>query len=332
MIQFYFHFLVLFTLMALVPSADYAAFAGSTQQLSRGANDVFEVDKDFIFHKWTIRLAERKKGKRRGMRGGKKKRFRSKPCVRCDGLEGFVAPREIDDDISKMVGKYRGGSGAENVQIQKLRGVIETGLYPNFIGGASCPEIDSEKWAIDYSHKRGRAALHRGVDIPQPRGTPIRAVAAGMVVGRFMNEGRKDGIAVVLRHSPEQTGLKYWTYSQYTHLLEMSPLPIGEKVKMGDEIGKTSNSGKFGRKIRRDAVHFAIFYSSYSEWSNDGSVVTPKDGYFMDPSAFYRIEPPYDSKSMSNLPRDQKGIPVPYMKKDGSFMPEETKRIWPYPC
>ena len=332
MMQSFIRFSSFLTLMALVFTIDYPAFANSTQQLSRDGKSLSEVDKDLISHKPTIRLAERKRGKRRRMRGGKKKMFRSKPCVKCGGLDGFVAPREIDDDIRKMVGKYRGGSGAENVQVQRSRGVIETGLYPSFIGGASCPEIDSEKWAIDYSHKRGRAALHRGVDIPQPRGTPIRAVAAGMVVGRFMNEGRKDGIAVVLRHRPEQTGLKYWTYSQYTHLLEMSPLPIGEKVKMGDEIGKTSNSGKFGRKIRRDAVHFAIFYSSHSEWSNDGSVVTPKDGYFMDPSAFYRIEPPYDSISMSNLPRDQKGIPVPYMKIDGSFIPEKTKRIWPYPC
>ena len=58
--------------------------------------------------------------------------------------EGFVSPSEIDDQIRKMVGKYRGGSGAENVAIQKARGVIETGLYPEFIAGASCPEIAQE--------------------------------------------------------------------------------------------------------------------------------------------------------------------------------------------
>ena len=288
----------------------------------------------FTFQQSPILLAERRKDKRRGMRGKKKRMrmFRAKPCANCEGLEGFVPPNEIDDKIRKMVGKYRGGSGEENVTIQRARGVIETGLYPEFISGARCPEIDSEQWAIDYSHKRGRAALHRGVDIPQPRGTPIRAVASGVVVGRFMNEGRKDGIAVVLRHTPEQTGLKYWTYSQYTHLQEMSPLPIGANVKMGAEVGKTSNTGKMGRKIRRDAVHFAIFYSVHPEWSNDGSVVTPKDGYFMDPSAFYRRRPPYDSQSMLKLPDDQKAVTVPYMKSDGSSVPTETKRIWPYPC
>ncbi|MDP6222198.1 MAG: M23 family metallopeptidase [Dehalococcoidales bacterium] len=255
-----------------------------------------------------------------------------KSCGACEGLDGFVPPTKIHDDIRKMVGKYKGGSGKKNVAIQKARGVTETGLQPQFIGGADCPEIDSEQWAIDYSKKRGKAALHRGIDIPQPKGTPIRAVAEGVVVGRFMNKGRKDGIAVVLRHAPEQSGLSFWTYSQYTHLREMSPLPIGAKVKMGDEIGKTGNTGKMGRKVRRDALHFAIFYSTHPEWSNDGAVVTPRDGYFMDPNAFYRLDPPYDSLSMSKLPQGQKGVLVPNMKKDGGFQPPNTKRIWPYVC
>ena len=295
-------------------------------------NGTFGVSKLIKFQKPAILVTERGMGKRRRLRGNKKRMFRSEPCTNCEELEGFVSPSEIDDEIRRMVGKYRGGSGAENVAIQQARGVIETGLYPEFISGAHCPEIDSEKWAIDYSHKRGRAALHRGVDIPQPRGTPIRAVADGIVVGRFLNKGRKDGIAVFLRHTPEQTGLKFWTYSQYTHLQEMSPLPIGAKVKIGVEIGKTSNTGRMGRRIRRDALHFAIFYSAHPEWSNDGSIVTPKKGYFMDPNAFYRLQPPYDSQSMLKLPKNQKAVPIPYMRTNGSFVPMETKRIWPYPC
>ena len=253
-------------------------------------------------------------------------------CGECESLDGFVPPDEIDDEIRRMVGKYRGGGGKKNVTIQKARGVVETHLYPEFINGADCPEIDSEKWAIDYSHKRSRKALHKGVDIPQQRGTPIRAVADGIVVGRFLNEGNKKGIEVMLRHAPEQTGIGFWTYSQYTHMQDMSPLPIGKAVTMGDPIGKTSNTGKMGKRVRRDALHFAILYSAHPQWSNDGTVVTPKDGYFMDPNAFYRLQPPYDSRSLSSLPDEQKSVPTPYMKNDGSFDPPNTKRIWPYPC
>lgn len=256
----------------------------------------------------------------------------SEPCEACAQLDGFVPSDQIDDQIRKMVGKYKGGGGAENVAIQKDRGVIETGLSPDFLNGASCPEIDSEKWAIDYSYKRGKEALHKGIDIPQPRGTPIRAVADGVVVGRFMNDGNKKGIEVMVRHTPAQTGLAFWTYSQYTHLQEMSPLAIGTQVKMGDEIGKTSNTGKMGKRVRRDALHFAVLYSPHAEWSHDGVVVAPKDGRFMDPNAFYRLQPPYDSPSLVQLPIREKKVPTPYMKPGGMFVPSDTQRIWPYVC
>lgn len=136
----------------------------------------------------------------------------------------------------------------------------------------------------------------------------------------------------MLRHTPDQTVLPYWTYSQYTHLQKMSPLPIGIKVKMGDEIGETANTGVMGKRIRRDALHFAVLYSKQPQWSNDGAVVMPKDGYFMDPNAFYRLEPPYDSQSMSILPNNQKKVPVPYIKADGTLVPSNTNRIWPYVC
>jgi len=262
--------------------------------------------------------------------GGEKSNADAAPSP--EALDGFVPPSEISDDVRMMIGKNRRRNAAEAVAIQKARGGTETGLSPQFIGDGACPEIDSESWAIDYSHKRPWPAIHKGVDIPQPSGTPIRAVADGTVVGRFANDGNRKGIEVMLRHTPEQTGLPFWTYSQYTHLLEMSPLPVGAKVKKGQEIGKTSNSGKMGRRIRRDALHFAILYSRRPEWTNDGRFVAPKDGYWMDPNAFYRDAPPYDSRSLAALPEEQKKVPVAFMKRDGSFVRPEAKRIWPYTC
>ena len=70
----------------------------------------------------------------------------------------------------------------------KKRGVIITGTYPSFKTGFKCPLIDSEKWAISYSHKRKSHALHKGIDIPQPKGTPVLASASGIVVGKFLNK------------------------------------------------------------------------------------------------------------------------------------------------
>ncbi|MCP5352610.1 MAG: M23 family metallopeptidase [Chromatiales bacterium] len=253
-------------------------------------------------------------------------------CTECASIDGFVPPDAISDEVRMMVGKSRLGSPEEQVEVQKARGVIITGAEPAFIGNGACPQIDSEKWAIDYSHKRSGAALHKGVDIPQPRGTPIRAVADGTVVGRFLNDFNRKGIEIVLRHTPQQTGLGFWTYSQYTHLQALSPLPIGAEVRMGDEIGKTANTGKMGKRERRDAVHFAILYSDSPDWSNDGQVVMPKDGYFMDPVAFYRLSGPYDSPSVKALAGSEKDVPVPYLRAEGGFVPADTRRIWPYPC
>lgn len=247
-------------------------------------------------------------------------------------LDGFVPPGEISGDVRMMVGKTRRRNKARAYDIQRARGAIETGLEPSFIGGADCPRIDSEEWAIDYSHKRPWPAMHKGIDIPQPEGTPIRAVAAGMVVGRFENDGNRKGIEVMLRHTPGQTGLGVWTYSQYTHLREMSPLALGARVKLGQIVGRTSNTGKMGRRIRRHALHFAILYSSRPEWTNDQAVVAPKQGYWMDPNAFYRAGPPYDSRTLAKLPADRKKVAIPHIKPDGTLVPPNTKRIWPYPC
>jgi hypothetical protein len=313
------------------------AIAGKSIQLPEVFDGTLGDSTSLPFQEPAMHLAQRGMRKKQRSRKREKKKDDSvtvtsaEHCTACEELEGFVLPSEIPDEIRLMVGKAKGNQ-SKAVEIQKARGGIETGLAAAFIGGAECPEIDSEQWAIDYSGKRPWKAIHKGVDIPQPIGTPIRAVAAGTVVGKFMNEGNRKGIEVMLRHTPSQTGLAFWTYTQYTHLKEMSPLAIGARVEKGEEIGKTHNTGKMGRRIRRDALHLAIVYSESPEWSNDGRFVIPKDSYWMDPNAFYRLDGPYDSQSLSALPEDQKETPVPYMKADGSFVPTETKRIWPYPC
>jgi len=100
----------------------------------------------------------------------------------CKKLEGIISPEKISNDVFQMVGRKNKNNSADAVKIQKQRGVIITGTSPYFPLGIKCPLIDSEKWAIDYSHKRKGAVLHKGIDIPQPKGTPVLAAASGTLV------------------------------------------------------------------------------------------------------------------------------------------------------
>ncbi len=253
-------------------------------------------------------------------------------CSKCLDLEGFISPEKISEDVFKMVGKNNNENKNDAVEIQKRRGVIITGTSPSFPLGIKCPLIDSEKWAIDYSHKRRGAALHKGIDIPQPKGTPVLATASGTVVGKFINANSRKGIEIVLRHMPEQTGLPFFTYTQYTHLLELPSIPIGAKVRIGDEIAKIWNTGVMGRRIRRSALHFAVFYSESPNWTNSGRFFAPQNGYFMDPVSFFSETGPYESKEVKSLPRRAKSITIPYQLNDGTRYPSNAKRIWPFAC
>jgi murein DD-endopeptidase MepM/ murein hydrolase activator NlpD len=256
-----------------------------------------------------------------------------------------VSASELQPEVINSFGSGR----RSDPQYAKKRGMIPTGLTPEFNERVNCRGID-EYWAMDYSRKRGREAYHGGIDIPAPQGTPILAVADGVVIAKFMNEDNPKGIEIMLRHSPQDTGHQIWIYTQYTHLLKMPTLDIGQRVQMGQVIGKTSNSGISGRearkrhgsgggsgrrggsKIRRHALHFGVLYSTSRKYMKNKKLLVPVDAYWMDPNALYRKSPPFDSASLKALPENQKLIPIPYMLTSGNIIPADTKLIWPYSC
>jgi murein DD-endopeptidase MepM/ murein hydrolase activator NlpD len=246
-----------------------------------------------------------------------------------------VGPRALDQETRCGIGR------AKNCDIdhQKKRGLIETGTGPRFPDEAKCPGID-DYWAMDYASKRNRQSYHGGIDLPVPWGTPMRAVAAGSVVAKYEARQSKRGTELVLRHSPEQTGLPMWTYSAYGHMDAMSELEIGQRVEMGQIIGPTGNSGisaKGGKgsgqsATRRPAIHLAMFYSSTNTYSESNDTIIPVDGYWLDPMAFFRQTGPFDSPSVKALPEAEKDVPIPVLFDDGTTFPADTKVVWPYAC
>ena len=50
----------------------------------------------------------------------------------------------------------------------------------------------------------------------------------------------------------------------------------------------------------------------------------------MDPLVFYKNNGPYNSQEVKKLSKKEKRILIGYKKKDGTFVPNKIKRIWPY--
>ncbi len=104
------------------------------------------------------------------------------------------------------------------------------------------------QWPIDpssniSSHFGGRASpcagcstYHHGIDFTPPHGTPVHAIADGVVVSRPIGGL---GTQVVIEHVINgQT-----VFSAYGHLVSGSAAPVGTPVKMGDQIGLVGNTG-----------------------------------------------------------------------------------------
>ena len=226
------------------------------------------------------------------------------------------------------------------------RGFFETGLSTRFPENVKCHGKIDEWYAKDLSGRGPRVgeAHHGGIDIPAPFSTPIIAVAAGVVVAKYNAENSIRGIEIILRHSPEETGAPFWVYTQYTHLSEMPGLEIGQRVRMGERIGLTGNSGTGtiaaqaqGKKGARPALHFGVHYSTSGQYAEIRApfpfeAIVPVDGYWMDPVALFRKAPPFDSASMKALPDAEKQVSVPVMFEDGETLPAKQKIVWPYTC
>jgi hypothetical protein len=223
----------------------------------------------------------------------------------------------------------------EAADMSEQIGLIETGVGPAFPKTAFCHGID-ETFALDYADKTGKGK-HGGIDLPTDFGTPMLAVAAGTIVAKFDPRVNARGRTVVIRHSPEDTGLPFWVYTEYAHMDELPKQAIGQRVRMGEVLGPTGNSGvsmrnTSGDSKRRPGIHFAVYYSDSRRFAEVPNYIIPEKGHWMDPTALYRKTGPYDSPSLKALAEAEKEIPVPVMSLDGKVEPANAKLIWPYAC
>lgn len=93
----------------------------------------------------------------------------------------------------------------------------------------------------------GGTRLHQGIDIKAPRGTPVRAVAAGTIKYSTADSGRC-GVEVSVAHSAG------WR-SVYCHL-DQAAVRVGDTVTRGQIIGTVGNTGN--ARTTTPHLHFEL--------------------------------------------------------------------------
>jgi hypothetical protein len=136
---------------------------------------------------------------------------------------------------------------------------------------------------------------HCGIDLYQPRGNIVHAVADGQIVALFPESRAEAGRTVVVHHGG---GLK----SFYMHLDEVRPgLVVGQGIRAGDPVGTL---GSTGFTFSAPHLHFAITHESAGRT------------WYLDPEPMIRsavVLPaprPYDPVDVAVASKAELGAPV----------------------
>lgn len=121
------------------------------------------------------------------------------------------------------------------------------GLPAGAISGFVCPVAGSPSFINSWGFPRSGGRRHKGVDMFDPRGTPVVAVVNGTVALRTVNLG---GISTYLYGDDGNT---YY----YTHLDGYpSGLSSGQRVSAGEAVGYLGNTGN--ARYTSPHLHFEI--------------------------------------------------------------------------
>jgi hypothetical protein len=247
-----------------------------------------------------------------------------------------------DDDAADAAGVDPEIIGAffprrAELSAMRKRGFVLTGLEPDYPQEVRCPVADS-LFAVDTrgdGSRRSRMFFHGhhgGIDIPVPEGTPVIAAAAGVVIYKG-DGGSIGGIGLVLQHSPDDTGLRPWVYTEYKHLKEIPPIAIGARVRMGEPIalsGKTGTEGPHYGPAGHAHLHWTAFASPRDTFEMR-RVLILSDGQWVDPLALFRGAP-LESQRLADLPKGQKRVGISFISATGTIVPQGAKIVWPLHC
>lgn len=243
-------------------------------------------------------------------------------------------------------GKGKGRGGGEKImkittesrQEQIARGLVKTGLQPIYPEGVKIRKVasffaDQTRYDGSSRTKMSNHGYHGGMDISAIIGTPIVAVADGTVI-QVASAGRLVGNKIMLQHAPEDTGLDVWLYTKYQHFDELPTLEEGERVKMGQIIGKAGKTGTTGGHFGTMGyphLHMNAYISDSNKYrvKEGDHKLKVKDSKYIDPLALF-FGKELDSHKIKALPDDEKKFDVPFITNAGKIVPSDTKFVWPF--
>lgn len=247
-------------------------------------------------------------------------------CLVVAGLPGSLAAQNSKE------GPARAGFG---------RSLPAPGLSVTFHDGAACPPIASPYGSptrYDGSLRKtgGAEGLHGGIDLTLEEGTPLLAAAPGRVFAK--GEGNMmEGIFLWLLHLPDDTGLGFPFLTKYQHLLEPSPLSVGQAVRLGQAVARSGRTGTVGGHYgSRGYPHLHLTVrvptdNGVARLVAGDEFRIVEDSLLVDPLTMYvpGLARPAEAAS---LPEDRKKLAVAHMNARGEVRPAEARAVWPVAC
>lgn len=163
----------------------------------------------------------------------------------------YALPQKLDTGIDQLASRF----DSQQAQLSALQSLlldakIESNLKPT---GMPVEGYISSYFGGRPDPFSGHAAYHTGLDISAATGTPVHAVAEGMVTYAGIRSGYGDVIEI-------DHGNGYMTRYAHNSALIVRP---GQRVHVGDVIARAGSTGR----STGSHVHFEVWYK--------GNVVNP---------------------------------------------------------
>lgn len=161
---------------------------------------------------------------------------------------GTVPPIAYVPDYSRW--STYGGNAEENTYRQVPADLlvplpVYDAQHERAKSGTDGTDVYSVAYMGDYVHGAEGKGSHPGVDIRVPQGTPIRAIANGIVTA-VSNDAGGFGLYIVIRHphmpDPDNPDYETVLHSSYAHLSSQL-VAVGDIVQKGQQIALSGKTG-----------------------------------------------------------------------------------------